>query len=393
MSEYGKDPFETSLIATANGRDRLRILLSKKPVDPDNQVIEGQVLDGAKGTIRSHKRKHKKLLKRRTTGGIQFFDLGYRKSGASWVDIPFEVIPTYDSTLFTQPFPSASWADLKTEIFTVAVADWDTEYHQLQFAEAERWGINLWDVNYVDAGSVTPAYPVGRNGAFVAGGEIFAGSEISGTHWTSGGLNVTSDLSEFTLGCSGAFLLFDNDPSNRKITTIDDYSATAVTDFVLKSTAKVFLVPQIVLHTALEGVGADTFIVWDVFRPMRRDFFLTFTDSHWPAYPYMTTFNKFAVPSYDAPTQPAMRTYVVEHPDAQGYLNGVSQPATDWPFPLGGGTDNASIFINFGLTPVPIVEGSFLGLIKQDGNNYYVWAAGDAVYPPIATNTGIDYAL
>lgn len=289
------------------------------------------------------------------------------KVGSDYIDVDYSQDINISAGNFTPDFPNdlTLWDGYKDAIFAIEsnVNNWETVFKKLSFTEAEKYGINVYDLD------TATAYGVGRDGSFID----FNGSPIAATHWTSGGLNIPT-LSNFLIIGTGAIAPMSNSSGTHKITHTLDYSASAVTDFELKPTAKVFFISDLGItqgHAEDSGpINIEN--VPSPRGPYLRSALLDLTDSHW-IYPMLTPFDHSVA---DSATQTALRNYMLSFPgtlEVHGLFAGSSTPGTPSDFPLYSG---GNTFIDVGLASTGIISyiaGGFCGLIKQDGQSYYFW--------------------
>ncbi len=205
------------------------------------------------GIIRGAKRRRMMPKKKRSTGGINFYDLGQIWNGSTWDDLPFWHL-VVDETLGTAS--PGNWKGIKTKfdltdaepfydlLMTPAFSTWKTYYRKIGYEEAELYGFYITDPN----GSYTEGvdlFSVGRNGAFSA----YVG-HITDSKWQPSGFEKPGALNDkFIIASSICFERFGN-TSSYKITTEYDFGAAGVTDFILSANADIYLVPQIINGSA-----------------------------------------------------------------------------------------------------------------------------------------------
>lgn len=332
-----------------------------------------------KGVIRPGRRSEYLARRRRKGSYINFYDLGQRRSGDNWVDVDFAVAPQVDvfNGGFTQNIGLVYQNQLKAKIFEVDVANWNTQYRKFGYEDAERYGVDL-------LGNNVPYSPA-RNGSRYS---ALTYELVVDTVWEEGGLNVPEDLHSFYIYSFGGFipLMYDRDtPENGwiKVTAIDDFNAPEVPDFAIAKKADVFLVPAInyFLGQSFEEVG-ELFPNMEVFlgenKALQRSLWLnksypdntplmTFNPVH--SAPDLTTLNQI-LDTY----RPTARCFTWDQPYIPGTVNEVPPSG----YPRYGYSATAMLSPQVVNNLQTAEAGTFAGLIKQNGNTYYLWFDQDS---------------
>lgn len=306
------------------------------------------------------------VLSRRKGRFVNFYDLGQITNGmGGFIDIPFRVIP---ATTSPDPhhlaFTSANWDAFWTYIFTVNIADWETNYKKLSYTEAERYGLDLF-------GQISGLrYQVSRNGANLGND---SSNPVSDTKWTPQGLRLPPSISNvlFESGGNGAFALWSTDTTFFKITTGNTFGSAEV-PFAFNGTANVFLPPRIsaVSMTSDNGVNSDAVIY--PYKALQRSFWL---NRNYDVNPY-PLFSVGAGLDLSAADKTALKGHIAADADSV-YWDSIGgyggSPSTFPAYP-----NNRQIDINTSgnaITPdVPYATGKLVAVIKQQGTIYYIWS-------------------
>lgn len=308
-----------------------------------------------------NKKKSDYLSRRRVGSAINFYDLGQISDGAGgWLDLTFPPLIPYDTPpKILDALTVANWDVLKDAIFAVPSGQWSTKFRKLTYEDAERYGLDLYDVD------ADKSYPVGRNDSRI---DLFTFAPIADTTWTNLGLEMPADANWQALSF-GSFLSLAKDPAVLgaapfKVTTDPSYAADAVSfDMKLTPGTDVFLVPNILEHN---GIGSDGGVNYEYFqagyRTLQRSFWLPRND---PAtnYPLLSLSDVTGSNTTDLVSQlkpdadlwlssDAEASYI-QQPDASSYPN---QPGV--------------LSIDASAT----AAGIFIGAIRRGGTLYYIWA-------------------
>lgn len=297
-----------------------------------------------------------------TPGLINFYDLGQVKVADVWTDINFSIAPTFDSggpNPFDHfPFSAANWTTLKNLIFAADPSTWKDVYRKLEFAEAEKYGLDLQNIDTGDT------YPAARNGSRFDGN----GNPIVATKWTEEGLKLDSVFPNFFVFSYGAFALSSNDPAAYKITNLPSYASPSVS-FTLGKSADFFLLPRItnVVASSSNGLGDSDAIVGR-YQPYKRSFWLnrTYEGSGFPI---------FSPPNgadFKAVDKTALITYLKTGADYYNSITGYNPNPAAFPAYASGGISFESATNE--APPINFYEGTFVGAIKQDNKMYYFWS-------------------
>ena len=319
-----------------------------------------------RGPIRTE-RKSEYLSRRKTASGlINFYDLGQMSDGSGgWNDTPFTPLLPYtnptDPTEGLDALTVTNWNALSDVILAIPSAQWTTRFRKLGYEDAERYGLDLYDLDE------EKSYPVGRNGSRI---DLNTSAAITDTTWTEEGLSMP-DTANWQTASFGAFLPMAKDAdafgvAAFKITASPEYDADAATfDMKLTAGTDVFLMPAILSHAGTgDDSGSNAEYFQAGYRTLSREFWLDRDD---PAtdYPLMS----FSDVTGDNLTD------LIDHlqPDADLWLS-TDGGTTYSQQPDASAYPNYSGALNVQAGGVSIVPGTFLGAIRRSGSMYYIWS-------------------
>jgi hypothetical protein len=363
-----------------NGEVGFRILLADKAqvsAGPDSSPDpQGQQYSG----VRRRRRPLAGPIAVKSSGFINFYDLGQIKDGEDWVDIDYAVLGVTSETLgtdgavvFEQPTMD-DWNDLKDLIFTVPIANWKTEYRKLEYEDAERYGVDVMD-GEIDASG--PTIGVGRTDSRYN----YSGAElINGDHWIENkGLKIEAsdvNLSNFSFMDAGAFYFFGTNTNDyMKVTTSNDPDTTGVT-FKLQSNANVYLMPRLVSQSLTNITGGIVHTVIGPYRPYARSFWLNRTDPSLD-YPLLSA-QEGQVWTFDSTNSADLVAHILAHPLTRGF----KADTTMLTEVIEGTYDTAWVElqpeVGGQVTVLPVLGpptpyGALVGVIEQSGTFYYFW--------------------
>lgn len=320
----------------------------------------------------------RRIFPRKTAKGfVTFYDLGQVKNtSGDWIDLPYRRLPAYSGT----PFSATDWANLRDLILSVPIGDFETHYRKLEYAEAERYGLDIVYEYYSD----NPVrYPVARNGSRWIGE---TSEPVHSTKWTPQGLDLPSEHRANILFLNfGAFLVWHDNTNNTfpqfKFTNNPSYAAPAV-PFTLAKDAKVFLVPKMenVYALSTDGLGNGDWLI----APYRAD-----TRSFWLprnyqeiAYPMFSWggFEQELNPS-DTDKLALLEDIRLDAIEFDGH--GVHFPPSSFP--------RYHTFVDLSIGLADAVnpqarwkEGTLMAVVKQETKAFYIWNTVD--------NSNIAYA-
>jgi hypothetical protein len=204
------------------------------------------ILSNAAGRKRRKKRpaqspQGKRPLARRRPLYIRLYDLGYRRSGATYAEIPFTdpnlsdpvIFDANDSGFPWSPKPVTTHFDLlQAEVFTVPVSEWTRNYRRIDADYTENLGVGAGQFNITYRGHTYGLTPdtdenIWNNGVFAP--DLEPTSETFAVQPGAGG---------------GMFFRTISNGIGYKWTTELDYDADAVT-FTPAPNMDVFLMPSL----------------------------------------------------------------------------------------------------------------------------------------------------
>lgn len=250
----------------------------KKKSEARNPKPEIRSPNSLLSRVRGVKKPLKRRLKKKT-GLINFYDLGQIKSGADWIDLPFQFVPEdigyiSDSAdqMILENFSTDNWNDLKDKIMEVPIGEWANNYRKLDFDTAFNYGIDY----FADGDWVAVAKPNQRPRL----NDILYVSppENSQTdNWTETGLKLSTATNRVKIFSFNAFYSFDTDDTlNFKVTETSDFEA-APTTLSLPENFDIFLVPEITLNslvsaipTIVSGTGFQHYLLNAFYSPLPR---------------------------------------------------------------------------------------------------------------------------
>lgn len=366
-----------------------RIILSERSGPAPNLVTPSRRV--GHGAIK-RRRPSDGVLGRRKKGFINFYDLGQIKSmSGDWVDIDFNIplilTDTITGVTITGVMTLSDWNAYSSIFFSTS--DWKTTYRKLLIDEAERYGLEVWDID-------GPFYyPVARDGSVLVAGDGSPGTVLSDTKWQAQGLNV-GPIPNFQIQSSGAFSPFDNS-SNFKITTVPLYSGSSTSLTSLEAGDNVFLVPCILgisgfCVDSLTGlsqrfIGTQTFLPRAIWKDANY-----LASPHYPLYSYypdngsLPSGTETGVISLTAilSDQIAKGAGALETDPAHTGLSITSDPSTYPKY-----SDDQNIFIidaifdngegSSVIANLQYKEGTFVGAVERGSTMHYFWAASDGL--------------
>lgn len=366
----------------------------------------GRVHHGPQG-----QRREPEYLPRRKAGFLNFYDLGQIKSGADWIDLPFNVNPGFSATVVSghtvtdfSPFTLTNWESLYTLIAAVPHADWKDQYRKLEFGESGKYGVSEYQ---------------GRGGILLDSSNVDPANKLqaSNPEWLATGLKPLQDWIEvFPTG--GLSMIYKTaDTTNYKVTDTHDYAAPAVT-LKIKRGANVFLMPLVMYTLAVQEVGIDAafrgatlYSHWTI-KP--RALLLDKTLKKWFDPPFdevpilegyylaSTSYRSSGAWMFDAShigdafatayinwmkAQPQAQLWVQRGTAGSGGATFAFEPLANFPFPATGPQSVVNVHIFHTQSPqfegLPDIgddadryegEGLLLGVIQQGSKFYYIWA-------------------
>lgn len=317
------------------------------------------------------KRDDEILSRRKTSGFVNFWDLGQISNGmGGFTDIAFRVIPTPAfGGLQHLDFSATDWDSFWTYIFGVSIGNWETSYKKLSFAEAERYGLSLFDQ---DSGL---RYQVSRNGANLGND---TSNPVSDTKWTEKGLKLPAGVSHvfFESGGNGAFALWSTDPTFFKITTGNTFGSAEV-PFTFKGNTKVFLLPRISSVSMTSDFGGDSDAVIYPYKCLQRSFFLS---RNYDVNPY-PLFSAGSGLDLSAADKISLKNHIAADPGSVYWTSGGGYGGSPTSFPAYANHREMDINV-LGSTiipPAPYYTGKLVAVIKQGSVTYYVWSKNTGV--------------
>lgn len=298
---------------------------------------------------------------------VKFVDLGQRKAGDVYEDLPFEHTQTVDGSadpITQSEMLLADWDVMRDLIFERDPDTWVTEYKMLGYEEAERYGLDVKDLS-----GDTARYPVARDGSRLD----LDLNVVAGTVWEAGGLKLPANLAQFGLESFGAFTWWGN-YSPFKITATPSYAAPAVEDFQLQKGDIVFLTPNLNRLDA-ESQDADPTVrdhLVGPYRHLQREFWL---ERNWDGtgYPALsidldTAFGPTDVATLKVHIRHNARAF--EWDDVNSEWDETVDPA-DFPQYADSGT-----VIFDGAWPL-LKAGTFVGAVRRGSQMRYFWCDVD----------------
>lgn len=281
------DPNKLFRVRLGQGEAALRFLLSKRDAEAAELAVsknDGKSPNrtGARNLQPRRKASDRVIPKKKVGGFVTFWDLGQLANGDT---LDYEAALTFDDSTATieSDVTTTEWEGLFDKIFEISETDWASDYKQLGFTDAERYGVDVLNHDF------TGYSPLARNASRLD----YNGDPITATKWESGGLKLAGpSLSEFFIASGVGFIDFGNDPDHFKITTTPNYADSGTT-LTLQPNDKVFLVPIIVIYLGKsEDAGDDIseVISSGVVRPFNRAFYLANLKSDGA---FLFTYNSF----------------------------------------------------------------------------------------------------
>jgi hypothetical protein len=179
-----------------------------------------------------------KLLARRRTGGIRFYDLGYMLDGAEYVNLPFVDFHSTEDIDDTAEIAGVAtltidlFDDLNELIFAVTQEDWPTTFKQLDDTYIDNYGTTFGSSMFVTYKGT--GYFLSSSTAW--NGEIFR---------PNGAVTNDSFLFQANSRLFTSFSLNGVGSSSYKVTIENNYAADEVV-FVPSNSMDVFLVPSFI---------------------------------------------------------------------------------------------------------------------------------------------------
>lgn len=357
--------------------DKIEILIKRRQAEALKRRKKKTPRD-----IGSRRRQNEPLprrLRRTQTGLINFYDLGQRKSGDSWVDVPYFYAPTINTPFGSaysdvEYLPPTEYKRLTDIIFEVDPSTWRENYRRLTFETAENYGLFVNDLQH---GSY---YPIGRVGQMI---EPETGNPTLTTTWESEGWRKPADagptLLFYTAGLFfpfyvnyDAFYPEDTAPDTieYKITNLPNPDAPEV-PFTLGTAADIFFMPAIASMEgqSLDGLGDGETLVGD-YRALQRSLYLTLKNSDTGLSVFANMFQTDP-PLSDAHANAAFAD-AKTHARLFSSVDGSEQSISGFPnFPLGQRIVFQDAQVVVRLDPG---VGGFIGAIRQNNQMFYLWA-------------------
>ena len=356
------------------GRTPLRILLGDKPKTASAPTVAGSPNSRGDSLRKGRGPQRRIIPKKKDKGFITFWDLGQVKVSDHYEDIPFSY-PQVDgdgsSSRVDMENTPAHFDDLRDLLLTPPIGTWDTYYKKLGFEDAERYAVDVIDLD------TSIVYPVARNGSRYD----IQGNLVAGTKWESGGLKLDNPIANFQIQSFGAFGQFSNVTTDFRITNGPTYGSTEVAFTELKKDAKIYLTPKLTSIYALStgSGGSNQDILFVDIKALQRSWWLDTVDATW-GYPLLSY-----VPGV-MDLDPTNKTGLTAHLAAMSQYYNFVDPAD----PALGDSDDFPQYTSFAEITIenPTTdtgpfrtrqyaiydEGALAGVIKQNGQTYYFWA-------------------
>lgn len=353
------DPNRLFRVKLGKGEAVLRILLSQKDI-PVSDTPTSSTRRKHVGTTRTRRPDDELIVRRRPSGAfVNFYDMGQIRDGDDWIDLPFSVPPDVNlaEPNDTELITGANWDSLRDLLLTPAVADWATYYRKLEYEEAERYGLDVFD------GSTS--YPVARNDSRIDLGTF---APVAGTRWTSQGLNLPAPITALDIQSFGAFTRF-TDNSFCKITNSPTYASSAVS-FELQNGDDVFLTPNMtrVTGNSEDGLGLQENLIGS-YTAMKRTVWLPL-NYNGSGYPLMS-YGDDPVPS----DVTDLTTIAKNDPETELWnLSPPSQEMDPTIFPRYANNRQYVLHVNDD-TNYAVQPGIFLGAVKRGATVFYFWSS------------------
>ncbi len=386
--------------------DRIEIYIAQKQAEARRRRPKKTPKD-----IGSRRRQNEPLPRRLRKGAsyINFWDLGSRKDGTGWKDLVYKTVTwNYDAGYAQPNAPNlAQWQGMISEIFSVSVADWKSEYRKLSYADAERFGVDIHDQTAAFGFPPAKVHPAARaNSRF----ESLYGvnNVVTGAKWTEGGLDLkpedfTYGPGRFSVQSAGLALTFGAGNLGQKVTATNDYNASPVSfQLALGKPINVFLVPRLAGHTVATSSGPPNFdLISEIvgpFKPMSRTMFLDLVlDDVLPGspanYPAFASLANYTVGLSTAKLT-AFYNSVKNDPLSKSFQDpggtGIVETAVSGTPTYGVIDTSQQLYLGVGKaatdTEHPLPAGLLTGVIEQEGQFYYFWNTGEN---PDIDNTGV----
>lgn len=367
------DPNKLFRVKLGQGEPVLRILLSEKAKVKVSANVVGSSRHNPKGMVRPKRRRDESIVPKSAKPAVTFWDLGQLTNGDT-VDFISSIVLTDDGSALTGALTTSQFDDLIDYIRLNSEATWASVFKKIPYA-AEGYGLA---VRNLDGSLYSPIARVG---------EDEWGEPVTTTKWTSSGLTLTGGtLSEFRIESGFAFLHFNNDPDEFKITTTFDYSATG-TSFTLQHGDKVFLVPSLSVAVGTSQEGGGNFqerVGSKDLRILERSFYLT---------NYKANGNfMFGVDSsiglVDGVPASQIRSEIIQNADCYVFIDPgpttVESPSGFPRFDEWDGVVGLSYpFTQTGAVSVSVplmYEGQLCGVIQRGSTFYYFWSKTTDIY-------------